>query len=774
MPRSEAQAREPDRDRHARLIRLIGAILLLVGLLSAATFLVLQQRVRPGTWCAIALGVLVLTLLRLKQTRRATLVLCWGSLAVGLIGAATTTGLRGVGLIVLPIACLIAGWLLGRRAALALAAGSTAGILLLYGLHRLDWSFDQQMSLEPIMVALIGATVASALLGNAIADGFGQQLSATERAWAQLRESEATFRRLFEDTHQPTALLTDHRFTAVNNALLAMLHLERADQVIGRTPADISPPRQTDGSDSAAKSLQIAELIAQQGWADFEWELRRADGEAFDAQIQMTRIMVNQQPVSHAVFRDVSEQKKAQAQIEHLAYHDTLTGLPNRMLGRDRLQQALAAAARDQGGLALLSLDLDHFKNVNDTHGHHAGDLLLQAVAERLRSSTRQADTVCRLAGDEFLVVMPGLCESHQISEVCERIIERLRQPVPLQGTLVNVGTSIGIAIHPRDGLDAETLMLNADTALYEAKKDRLGRYRYFEPRMNAELAHYLETRQALQLALEREEFELHYQPQIDLRSGVVLGAEALLRWQRPGHGLVMPDHFIRVAEDSGLMERMGRWVLQRACQQAVAWQAAGVGRLVIGVNLSATQFRHDGLDATIMAALAASGLPPAQLELELTESTLLQLDTPVQEMMARWKAAGIRLAIDDFGTGYSNLAYLKQLAVDKIKIDRSFVLNLNQEAQDRAIVGAMIQVANKLGLRCIAEGIESEDTARLLREMGCDEAQGYWYARPLSAPEFERWLKAAQPNLTTAQAAEGTSNPGQSASLRFQPSTPT
>ncbi|MEY5098984.1 MAG: hypothetical protein RJA36_1703 [Pseudomonadota bacterium] len=850
-------------ERYARLIRLVGAVILLLGVLSVTTSQLLQQPVRPGAWIIIAQGAGMLALLGLGRMRWAALLLCWGGLAVGLLGAWSTAGLRSTALIALPIACLSAGWLLGRRAAFALAASSTAGILLLFSLHRLDWAFESQLSLEPTTVALIGATLASALVGSAIADGFGQQLNATEQAWAQLhaiiessdtpiwavaasdfsltcfnaaatelaqrdlgvelvpgmplralfhdsaaasrweslyrraltqgrltseyaangrnfvfdinpvrqrdgvggvavfakevtreralqrmrqqalqrlRESEETFRRLFEHTRQPTALLVDNRFTAANAALLALLRMERPDQIVGRMPADISPPSQPDGADSLERSRQISETIERQGWADFEWELRRADGECIDAQIQITRITMDKQQVAHAVFSDVSEQKMARAQIEYLAYHDALTGLPNRMLGRDRLQQALAAAARDQDGLTLLFLDLDRFKDVNDTHGHHVGDALLRAVADRLRGCTRQADTLCRIAGDEFMVVMPGLCEPPQVSAVCERIIGQLRRPVPLHGVQVSVGTSIGIAIHPRDGLDAETLMLNADTALYESKKDRMGRYRYFEPRMNAELALYLETRQALQQALERQEFELHYQPQIDLRSGAVLGAEALIRWHRPGHGLVAPDDFIHVAEDSGLMELIGRWVLQRACRQAAAWRDAGMGPLVVAVNLSATQFRHAEFEDTVTEALAASGLPPSQLELELTESTLLQLDAQVQQMIARWKAAGIRLAIDDFGTGYSNLAYLKQLAVDKIKIDRSFVLNLQQQAQDRAIVGAMIQVANRLGLRCIAEGIENEATAQLLREMGCDEAQGYCYGRPMPAAEFERW----------------------------------
>lgn len=441
---------------------------------------------------------------------------------------------------------------------------------------------------------------------------------------------------------------------------------------------------------------------------------------------------------------DITEQKKAHARIEFLAFRDPLTGLPNRQLGQDRLQQGLTAAGRRRTMLAVLYLDLDNFKYVNDTHGYTVGDLLLKGVALRLQAHLRVEDTLCRLSGDEFLVVLPDLRAEHPVAQVvavCEDVLNGLDAPFELDGRQVFSSAAVGVVLYPQDADTAEGLLRNAHIALHEAKKAGHRSYRFFEAQMNAELRRFVETREALRAAVERREFVLHYQPQVDLRSGRVVGVEALLRWRRSAAGLTMPNTFIDVAEESGLIAPIGRWVLGEACRQAAIWHAAGWPELVMAVNLSAVQFRQGQVVQDVAAALADSGLNPARLELELTESILLESQDSILKTLADWKAGGIQLSIDDFGTGYSSLAYLKRFKVDKLKIDRSFVANLLCDDDDRTIVLAMIQLARSLNLRTIAEGVEDTAVAEQLKLMGCDEVQGYLYAKPLAAAELESWL---------------------------------
>jgi diguanylate cyclase (GGDEF)-like protein len=432
--------------------------------------------------------------------------------------------------------------------------------------------------------------------------------------------------------------------------------------------------------------------------------------------------------------------------IEFQAYHDALTGLPNRALGQDRLGHLLAHASRHQTSLAVLYLDLDRFKYINDTHGHVQGDRLLQRVAQRLTHGLGADDTLCRLSADEFMMLMPEPRSPHLLPDIakrCEALLASLAEPFDLEGRQLHTTFSLGLAVYPQDGADGETLMRNADTALFEAKRAGRQTYRFFEPRMNDELIRLIQTRDALREALVRHEFELHYQPQLDLRSKRVVGVESLIRWRRPGMGLLLPGAFIDVAEETGLVIPIGRWVLGEACRQAAAWRAAGWQGLVMAVNISPAQFRQGELQQDVLAALDASGLDPAGLDLELTESLLLQGEASVLEIIGQWKARGIQLSIDDFGTGYSNLAYLKRFKVDKLKIDRSFIINLLDDEEDRAIVQAMIQIARSFNIRTIAEGVEDRTQAEQLKIMGCDEVQGYLYSRPLPATELTQWLTA-------------------------------
>ncbi len=487
-------------------------------------------------------------------------------------------------------------------------------------------------------------------------------------------------------------------------------------------------------------------LLTEGQWQGEIWN-RRKSGEIFPEwlTISAVRNSVGETTQYVASFTDITATKAAQERIEFLAYHDPLTNLPNRLLGQDRIGQAIAHGQRHGTQMALLLMDLDRFKLVNDSYGHSAGDRLLQAVADRLRQAVRQEDSLCRLSGDEFLIVLFEVLDNHGVSTKCEAILRDLSRPFDLDGRQLSTSFSIGVAMFPTDGTDAETLMRNADTALYEAKKGGRNTYRFFDERMNQDVVHYVRTREELQRALDRQEFVLHYQPQILLgQAGEpdrVVGAEALVRWRHPERGLVMPGDFIAIAEESGLILSLGAWVLREACRQAAAWRRAGLPIHVMAVNLSAVQFHDPRLTDLVLQTLTETGLEPAGLELELTETMLFEDQERVLGAVERLKAQGVGLSIDDFGTGYSSLAYLKRFKVDKLKIDRSFVRNLPQSEEDQAIVQAMIQIARSLKLTTVAEGIEDVALAERLRALGCDQGQGYLYARPLPAAELEQWL---------------------------------
>lgn len=440
---------------------------------------------------------------------------------------------------------------------------------------------------------------------------------------------------------------------------------------------------------------------------------------------------------------DIGERKANERKVAYLAYHDALTGLPNRLLLEDRLMQAMAQADRSKSKVSLLFLDLDNFKRINDTLGHAVGDLLLKEVANRLRESVRDTDTVSRQGGDEFVVLLGELTDSDSALPVITKLLQRLEEPFFAEGHELSTSTSIGVTLYPDDGQDFDTLRKKADMAMYRAKEAGRNTYRFFDEAMNVEAQEHLLLRNGLRRALERHELVLHYQPQVDLRTQRVVGAEALIRWNHPELGMVAPGRFIPVAEDSGLIVPIGDWVIAEACRQAVAWQAQGLPELLMAVNLSAVQFKRGNVESTVAQALAASGLAPHLLELELTESILIQNVEQVLAALKRIKALGVQLSIDDFGTGYSSLSYLKRFDIDKLKIDQSFIRDLATDPDDAAIVNAIIQMARSLGLRTIAEGVETADTLYRLQGFGCDEAQGYYLARPMTADTFAAYVTA-------------------------------
>ncbi|WP_165873448.1 EAL domain-containing protein [Parasulfuritortus cantonensis] len=451
--------------------------------------------------------------------------------------------------------------------------------------------------------------------------------------------------------------------------------------------------------------------------------------------------------------QDVTDLRLARQQVEFMAHHDALTRLPNRILARDRFEQAVTMAAREGRKVALLFLDLDNFKTINDTLGHQAGDHLLQQVVGRLAEAVRGSDTISRQGGDEFLVILTALPDENGADAVAQHILEDLARPFVVDGHELHTSASIGISVYPDDGAEFDTLLKRADMAMYSAKEFGRATYRFFTEEMNRHAFERLQMQNRLRHALDESEFLLHYQPQVDLKSGRLLGVEALLRWQSKELGMVAPGRFVPVAEESGLIMPIGTWVLREACRQARAWRDELGLAIPVGVNLSALQFRRGSLVATVAEVLDETGLEPGLLELELTETMLLHDTEAVRAAMDRIRALGVQMSIDDFGTGYSSLSYLKRLPVTRLKIDQSFVRDMIADDDDGSIVRAIIQMAHSLKLTVIAEGVETAEQGAWLAREGCDQAQGYHYGRPMPAEAVAaRFARRGE----TARAAAG------------------
>jgi diguanylate cyclase (GGDEF)-like protein len=440
----------------------------------------------------------------------------------------------------------------------------------------------------------------------------------------------------------------------------------------------------------------------------------------------------------------IEERKETVEKLEYLAHHDSLTGLPNRLLTQSRFLHSATYARMHGLRVGLLCLDLDHFKTVNDSFGYAKGDDLIKHAAERLRECIPSMHLVSRLDSDEFLVILRNVKDMAEIESIMNEVLEKFSEPIVYEGSEILITASIGAAVFPDDADDFISLCKKAVSAAGQAKESGRNTFRFYDTHMNVDAVERLLLRSHMKRALEQNEFTLHYQPQIDLSSGEVIGAEALIRWQHPEMGMLPPSLFISVAEDSGLIVPIGEWVIREACRQAAEWRASGLPPLVVAVNLSSIQFKRGNLEQTLADALSASGLEPGYLELELTESILIEDTGNVLAKLKRIKSLGIKLSIDDFGTGYSSLSYLKKLEVDKIKIDQSFVRDLSSDQDDAAIVKAIIHMARSLNLKTIAEGVEDEKTAGLLRLLQCNEVQGYHYAKPMPASKLALYLKTA------------------------------
>jgi len=549
-------------------------------------------------------------------------------------------------------------------------------------------------------------------------------------------------------------LITDPRarILEVNRAFTRITGYQ-PEEIIGQTPAVLQ-----SGWQDPEFYQEMWQTIGKEGvWQGEIWD-RRKSGELYVAWLTICAVRDAEGEVINYIgmSEDITQQKESEERIRRLAYHDTLTGLANRQLFEDRLAHAVATAGRHQRSLAVLFIDLDRFKPVNDSLGHKAGDMLLREVAQRLDGIVRDSDTVARLGGDEFAIVLEGADEP-EADQVAAKVLNALNDPFELDGHELHVGASIGISLFPEDGESLEALVQHADIAMYRSKTAGRGTYQFFAPEMNQGAMERLAMENALRHAEEREELELHYQPQFSLADGHVAGAEALLRWRNPEQGLVSPGAFIPLAEETGLILPIGKWVLRTACRQRAEWSAMVPDDFVVAVNVSAVQFNTE-LVETVEAALEESGIPPYQLELEVTESTVMHRADEAYRMLRELSEMGVRLSLDDFGTGYSSLAHLKRFPIHKLKVDRSFVTELPHDDEDAAITTTIIGMAKTLCLRVIAEGVENPKQVRFLRVAGCDEVQGFYCGRPALPADLQGLLERG---ICTASLANGEAEGG-------------
>jgi diguanylate cyclase (GGDEF)-like protein/PAS domain S-box-containing protein len=451
------------------------------------------------------------------------------------------------------------------------------------------------------------------------------------------------------------------------------------------------------------------------------------------------------------VFHDVSAARAMTLKMSYLAQHDSLTDLPNRVLLNDRLTEAIALSSRHRRKLAILFLDIDHFKHINDSLGHVVGDFLLQSVARRLSTCVRSSDTVARQGGDEFVVVIWEVREAQDAAVTATKILEALRKPYQLNEHELHITASIGIVTFPDDGVDVETLMKKADSAMYHAKETGRDGFQFFRSELSAKAIERQSLQGSLHHAIERQELVLHYQSKLDLVSGAVIGAEALIRWRHPQLGLVPPERFIAIAEDCGLIIPIGRWVLREACRQARSWQVSGLGPLTVAVNISAVELRAPGFASGVREILKETGLAPRYLELELTEPVLIAKARSISDVLNELKDIGVLLALDDFGTGYSSLTHLKRFPIDAIKIDQSFVHELTAKEDGARIVTALIGMGKSLHMQVVAEGVETREQLEILQQHGCSQGQGYYFSRPVPADEFSHGMVCGVPTAAFA-----------------------
>jgi diguanylate cyclase (GGDEF)-like protein/PAS domain S-box-containing protein len=476
---------------------------------------------------------------------------------------------------------------------------------------------------------------------------------------------------------------------------------------------------------------------------------RRKDGSLFweEAIIAPVRDQAGAITQYIAIKQDITRRLEAEERASFLSLHDQLTSLPNRVLGQACMEAAMEGADKTACRSALLFIDVDNFKRINDSLGYRIGDHLLRAIATRIQGCLRTNDTLSRSGGDEFFIVLSAVDNSTEIDRMASAILEQTRAPFAVEGFELSVTLSIGVSVYPDDSREFDLLHKRADMAMYFAKKSGRNTYRFYTEKMEADANEYLVIVNGLRKALERGEFVLHYQPQYSLQSGTVTGAEALIRWNHPELGLIQPGRFISIAEDSGLIVDIGQWVLEEACRQAVRWQQEGLGRLVVAVNLSAIQFKRDGLAEIVRSAIEDAHLEPACLQLELTESILIENEATVLATVHQLKSLGVGLSLDDFGTGYASFAYLRNFDLDELKIDQSFIREITTNPGDARIVKSIVELAQGFGLSTIAEGVEDLASLDIVRSAGCDRVQGFYFARPMPSDHFAAFVASCAPS---------------------------
>ncbi len=595
-------------------------------------------------------------------------------------------------------------------------------------------SLEQLLQLSGL-VALFSAAIAAGVFFVLRA----LPAQAMRKAYLALGESEKKYRSLYETMKEGMAL---HQVCFDDNGAVKSL------RIIDVNPACAGIFGGDSGKIIGSDSLLLFGDTLREYFHEFKQVLEEKSSITFELTLPgieklfLVQAFSPDQGLIATLFEDITDRRQSEQQIQKMAYFDQLTGLPNRSLFQDRLNQAMARAIREDGSLALLFLDLDRFKNVNDTLGHSAGDQLLSEVSLRLKRHIRNSDTLARLGGDEFVVVATNLGKELNATYVAQNLIDAIQAPFRIGNERLHMTTSIGIALFPDDGSDTETLLKHADLAMYSAKESGRNAFCFYSPEMNRKAHQRVNLESGLRTALVREEFFLEFQPIMSATDSKIVAAEALVRWKHPTRGRIPPDEFITLAEETGLILPLGEWVLRKACSTIKAWSSAGLPRIRIAVNVSSRQVEQQNFAEIVRNVLLDTGANAAQLELELTESCLVNHAGPNIAEVFGLREWGISIAIDDFGTGYSSLGYIKALPIDHIKIDRSFVSDIGTNFQDQAIVEAIIAMSQKLGIQNIAEGVENVEQLKILQAQGCDEIQGYYFHRPLPAEEFEKLLR--------------------------------
>ncbi|MBA1335084.1 MAG: diguanylate cyclase/phosphodiesterase (GGDEF & EAL domains) with PAS/PAC sensor(s) [Firmicutes bacterium] len=567
--------------------------------------------------------------------------------------------------------------------------------------------------------------------------GIYTDITARKQAERALAESEERYRKLVE--FLPDAIIV-HRESKIEYSNMAALQL-----LGGKTQQEIQGLHITrlihpDYAETAR--VRLTAVLRDKAYMPMtEYKIVRLDGTVVDVEISATWLSYRGEDAVLSVIRDITERKKAQETINNLAYYDTLTGLPNRTLFQECFAIELAHAKRNNAPLAVMFLDLDKFKNVNDTLGHGAGDKLLKAIAERLQKTVRVTDTVSRMSGDEFILVLSELNMVEDVVNVAQKVLDAFQQPFIVDNNEFYTTISIGISLFPQDGTEVEALVKNADAAMYKAKEIGGNNYQFFTPNINETIIERQNLFNRLRKALNNKEFEVHYQPRVNLKTGNITGTEALLRWRRPDRGIILPAEFIPIAEETGLIVPIGEWVLRTACAKNKSWQEQGLVPLRVSVNLSAKQVQMQSFVMTVDRILKETGLDPMYLELEITESAVIQNMDLTLKVLSQLKDMGVYISIDDFGTGYSCLSRLKRMNVDMLKVDQTFIREVMNDKNDYAIVSSIITMAHNMDMVVTAEGVDKEEQLNILNSLNCDDMQGYLYSKPLTEEEFLRFM---------------------------------